>query len=155
MTFTMQEKLGSYSDAELPPLNDREVDARALLSCASGLRAAIDNQGQDMLFYGDAIRRNQRLWTLFQVALCEPDNQLPKNLKGILLNLSGYVDRVSFRAMSAYAPQLLNSLIDINRMIATGLQVRAVNEERKTEKQAAAPQSAPQPVVPGSVMISA
>jgi hypothetical protein len=46
---------------------------------------------------------------------------LPQVLKVTLLNLSRYIDRVSFRAITEFAPQLLTSLIDINRMIATGL----------------------------------
>ncbi len=122
------EKLGAYSTNQRGQESSRQTDARALLSCASRLKAALDNGGADMAAYAQAIRHNQRLWTLFQVALCDPDNALPRDLKMTLLNLSRYVDRVSFRAVSAFAPQLLNSLIDINRMIAVGLNTKSSAE---------------------------
>ena len=121
MSTSTKDMLGSYTSHQQVQTSDREIDAQALLRCAGYLKMAVDDGAGDFKAYGDAIRINQRLWTLFQVALCDPDNSLPKELKTLLLNLSRYVDRVSFRAVTAYAPQFLNSLIDINRMIATGL----------------------------------
>lgn len=148
MTVTTQDKLGAYSSNQRQNEDSRETDKRALLSCASRLKAALDGGGQDMKEYSDAIRHNQRLWTIFQVALCDPDNALPRELKTTLLNLSRYIDRVSFRALTAFAPQLLNSLIDINRIIAAGL-----NAKPKVENQAPPPGMPPMPP-PGSVMTS-
>jgi flagellar protein FlaF len=122
MTETTQEKLNAYTSHQRNNEADgREIDKRALLNCASRLREALDGHGSDMKAYAAAIHHNQRLWTMFQVALCDPENLLPRDLKITLLNLSRYVDRVSFRAITAFAPQLLTSLIDINRTIATGL----------------------------------
>ena len=121
MTTTTQDKLGAYTSNQRQNEDSRETDKRALLSCASRLKAALDGGGQDMKEYGEAIKHNQRLWTVFQVALCDPENPLPRELKITLLNLSRYIDRVSFRAVTEFAPQLLNSLIDINRIIAAGL----------------------------------
>ena len=121
--------------------SDREIEARALLSCASLLAAA--KEGNDHKFYTEALKRNQRLWTFFQVALCDPDNPLPRELKIILLNLSRYVDKVSFRAIAEYKPTLLANLIDINRHIATGLSAKL-----KTGDQAPPPPKPPgQPVM--------
>lgn len=115
-------KVGAYSSHQRGGKEDaRETDARALLSCASRLKAAIDDGGKDKRAYAEAIRHNQRLWTIFQIALCAPDNALPQHLKVTLLNLSRYVDRVSFRAVTSFAPQLLNELIEINRSLAAGL----------------------------------
>lgn len=120
-TATHQEKLGAYDAHQRQDEDVREIDKRALLACASRMKAAIDGGGKDMNAYADAIRHNQRLWTIFQVALCDPDNQLPKDLKVTLLNLSRYVDKVSFQAITGFAPELLANLIDINRRIADGL----------------------------------
>jgi flagellar protein FlaF len=103
--------------------DSRDADARALLSCAAGLRTALD-AGLKNDAYGEAIRKNQHLWTIFQVSLTDPDNGLPKALKMTLLSLSRYVDRISFRAVQNFAPPLLTSLIDINRTIAAGLMKR-------------------------------
>jgi flagellar biosynthesis activator protein FlaF len=128
MTSTPHEKVGAYSANQRTQENSRQTDARTLLSCASRLKSVLDAGGADRGAYTQAIRHNQRLWTLFQVALCDPDNALPRDLKITLLNLSRYVDRMSFRAIGEFAPQLLTSLIDINRMIATGLSVRQTTE---------------------------
>src|SRR5262249_53191359 len=124
MTTTTHGKLGAYSSHQRQNEDSRETDKRALLSCASRLKAALDDTGKDMKAYSDAIRHNQRLWTIFQVALCDPENPLPKDLKVTLLSLSRYIDKVSFRAMTEFAPVLINSLIDINRIIAAGLNKR-------------------------------
>jgi flagellar biosynthesis activator protein FlaF len=118
-----------------PPGNSRDTDARALLSCASKLNdakelmASGDRKSKNNLkIYGEAIRSNQRIWTIFQVALSDPENPLPEPLKVTLFNLSRYVDKTSFKAVSKYAPELIDSLININRIIATGLSKQPAGE---------------------------
>jgi flagellar protein FlaF len=130
---TPHNKVGAYSSHQRGKEDARETDARALLSCASRLKAAIEDGGKDMKAYGDAIRHNQRLWTIFQVALCDPENPLPQHLKVTLLNLSRYVDRVSFRAVTSFQPQLLTDLIEINRSIAAGLTKKPQSESPPVE----------------------
>ncbi|HEU0117439.1 MAG TPA: flagellar biosynthesis regulator FlaF [Alphaproteobacteria bacterium] len=150
MTANNQDKVGAYASNQQQEaeLDGRETDKRALLNCAIRLKLALDDAGKDMATYVEAIRHNQRLWTIFQVALCDPENPLPRDLKVTLLNLSRYVDKVSFRAISSFAPNLLNSLIDINRIIANGL--------GKKTGQAAVQQPPAQPLTPPtSVMTSA
>ncbi|MDP9126659.1 MAG: flagellar biosynthesis regulator FlaF [Pseudomonadota bacterium] len=151
MTTTTQDKLGAYTAHQRGQEDSRETDARALLSCASRLKAAIDAGPGDMASYAEAIRFNQRLWTIFQVALCDPDNQLPGTLKTTLLNLSRYVDRVSFRAITEFSPPLLTGLIDINRMIASGLNVK----QRPAETALVQPAAEHLPHAPAAVMTSA
>jgi flagellar biosynthesis regulator FlaF len=113
--------------------NSREIDSRALLVCASALNDAKELLGRDpkskdsLKAYGDAIRKNQNLWTIFQVALLDPENQLPPILKNDLYSLSHYVDKASFRAIGAYRPEVIDSLIGINRIIAAGLTKNAEN----------------------------
>ena len=120
MTVATYDKHDAYKTHQRKNESDREIEARALLTCASQLDAARE-PGKDSKFYNEAIKRNQRLWTIFQVALCDPGNPLPVELKNTLLNLSCYVDKVSFRALAEFKPPLLTSLIDINRSIAAGL----------------------------------
>lgn len=153
MTTTTKEQYGAYAApaADQPQeIDGRETDRRALMSCAARLNVALMDEGKDMQVYNDAIRHNQRLWTLFQVALCDPENPLPRDLKVTLLNLSRYVDRVSFRAITAFAPQLLNSLIDINRTIAAGLVTKVTSPPPQPRVQAPMP-----PPTSGSVMTTA
>ena len=97
-----------------------------------------------MRVYNDAISHNQRLWTIFQVALVDPQNALPQDLKITLLNLSRYVDKTSFRAIGKFNPEAIDSLININRIIAAGL--------NKNPADASAP--APAPVDAGVTMMT-
>ena len=120
MAMVQQGQHGAYQAHQSKNLTDREIEARALLRCANQLDAASKGDG-DQAAYKEAVQLNQRLWTIFQVALCDPGNPLPVELKNILLNLSCYVDKVSFRALADYQPQLLAVLVDINRNIAAGL----------------------------------
>lgn len=114
--------------------NSRDTDARALLSCANKLYDAKMLFGSDqkskenLRIYGDAIRHNQRLWTIFQVAVLDAENPLPEPLKVTLLNLGRYVDKTSFSAIGKYMPDLIDSLIKINRIIAAGLSKKPTGE---------------------------
>ena len=131
MSHNPYENVNVYSKNQkaqaVPTGNSRDTDARALLACARRLDDAKIVMQEDvkskenLRLYGEAIRHNQRLWTIFQVALSDPQNPLPENLKMILLNLSRYVDKTSFRAIGKYTPDLIDSLININRVIANGL----------------------------------
>lgn len=126
--------------------NSREIDARALLICSSGLNDAKEllkadpKSRENLKVYSEAIRKNQRLWTIFQVALTDPENQLPQSLKINLLNLSRYVDKTSFSAIGKFAPNLVDSLININRIIAAGLSKKP--EEKSNEASAVGAQLA-------------
>ncbi|MFA5040326.1 MAG: flagellar biosynthesis regulator FlaF [Bdellovibrionales bacterium] len=134
--------------------NSRDTDARALLACASKLNDAKELMSSDvkskkyLKIYGDALRKNQRLWTIFQVALTDPENQLPMPLKITLLNLGRYVDKTSFSAMSKFTPSLVDSLININRIIASGL-------SKQPEKSNIVSSQTSDPNNPSSLMTSA
>jgi flagellar biosynthesis activator protein FlaF len=115
--------------------NSRDTDARALLTCASKLNGVKElmesgdlKSKKNLKIYGEAIRKNQRLWTIFQVAMTDPENPLPDALKITLFNLSRYVDKTSFKAIGKYAPDLIDSLININRIIAAGLSKQPAGE---------------------------
>ena len=82
MTNNTYGKVGTYSaQQQAAPLTDREIDSKALLSTAGRLQRTLDAKGADMAEYKAAVRYNQRLWTMFQVALCDPENPLPDDLK--------------------------------------------------------------------------
>lgn len=98
----------------------RETEAHALLSCASRLEAARDSACPDDVFH-DALNHNQELWTVLQSCLCEADNPLPRDLKTLLLNISCYVDKETFRALAENDRSGLRGLVSINRTLAAGL----------------------------------
>ena len=74
-----------------PTGNSRDTDSRALLACArrlddaKQLMAGDEKSKENYRLYGEAISHNQRLWTIFQVALSDPENPLPQDLKITLL----------------------------------------------------------------------
>jgi len=140
MTTETHQQVGAYKANQRQNESERDIEAHALLSCASQLDAARVSGRRDD--YTNALKRNQRLWTIFQVALCDPENPLPRELKVLLLNLSRYIDRVSFRAIGEYQPALLQSLIDINRHIAGGLSKKSKNEAAHVPPPAMAPSPA-------------
>lgn len=118
----VKEQHGTYTSHQRSDESIRETEAHALLSCANRLEAARKPDCSHDLFV-EAVRHNQQLWTLFQSCLCEPDNALPGNLKALLLNISRYVDKASFRAIGDNDSSVLPGLININRKIAAGLSV--------------------------------
>lgn len=107
----------------------RETEAHALLSCANRLELAC-RPGCDKDEFVGHIRHNQELWTLFQVTLVDPTNKLPKALKQILLNISRYVDKASFKAIGERSAEPLKGLANINRTIAAGLAVKPKTETK-------------------------
>lgn len=135
----MSDLHNSYSAIQSEGETMRETEARALLNCARRLDAACDPEC-DYDTYVAAIQHNQRLWTIFQISITEPDNPLPLEIKRNLLNLSLYVDKTSFQAIAARSPQKLRSLININRNIAEGLSMKPETQIDNAEEPEAKPQ---------------
>lgn len=113
----------SYESAAKAATSGREVEANALFKAARLLEACRTNwdapdRGERL---NEALRFNQRLWTVFQSDVGRPDNELPTDLKVNLLRLSAFVDRRTFEVLADATPDKLQVLIDINRNIALGL----------------------------------
>ena len=115
-----KEAFSAYNTHQRGDEDVRETEARALLSCASRLEAA-RQEDCSKEFFADALHHNQQLWTLFQACLCDKENELPRDLKVLLLNISAYVDKTTFRALGTRDKSLLGGLVSINRNIANGL----------------------------------
>ncbi|MFV3077271.1 flagellar biosynthesis regulator FlaF [Niveispirillum fermenti] len=101
----------------------RDVEAWGLTEAARRLihaRQAPDNP--DML--RQALTLNQRLWTIFQTSMVDPECQLPKDVRENILALSIIVDRQTFDRLVDLDINKLDRLIDINRAVATGLSQR-------------------------------
>jgi flagellar protein FlaF len=101
----------------------RDLEAAVLFKAARLLEAcrqrwdATDRPAR----LAEALRHNQRLWTLFQSELMRTDQELPAELRVNLLRLSAFVDRRTFEILAQPEAQKLQVLIDINRNIAAGL----------------------------------
>lgn len=117
----------AYESGATATSSSRELEATALFKAARQLEACRDTWGQpghdERL--EQALRYNQRLWTLFQAELARPDHPMVPALRRDLLQISVFVDKRTFETMSAPSADKLQALIDIDRNIASGLAVRA------------------------------
>ena len=112
---------------EIMTSSPRAVEARALTLGAHKLIHCRDNweseeRGQRL---AEALKFNQKLWSIFQADLTNPGNALPRHLKLNLLRLSAYVDKQIFLIMAYPSPEKLTSVIDINLGIAEGLKKKS------------------------------
>ena len=115
--------LNAYKSVEKATVSGRETEARVLTEAALKLRVCQkrwDNNDRDEML-DEALKYNQRIWTIFQSELGKEDNPLPGNLKHDLLRLSGFIDKRIFEVMAFPEPEKLDILIKINENIAAGL----------------------------------
>lgn len=115
--------LDAYRQVEKGTLSGRALEAM-LLEKAAAMLLAVRNGWQDaerLTRLDEALRYNQRLWTVFQAEVAEPANPLPRDLKENLLSLSAFIDKRTFETVAAPSPEKLDVLITINRNIAAGL----------------------------------
>jgi flagellar protein FlaF len=101
----------------------RDLEAAALFKAARMLEAVQkDWDAPDRLQrLHEALRHNQRLWTLFQVELQRDDQALAAGLRENLLRLSAFVDRRTFELIAHAEREQLSALIEIDRQIGAGL----------------------------------
>lgn len=115
--------LKAYQSVENATLSGRELEASILSRSAARLSAVQKNwdAADREMMLDEALRYNQRLWTLFQAELLEEDNPMPTEIKRNLLSLSAFIDKRTFDVLAYPEQNKLNILIDINRNIAAGL----------------------------------
>ena len=113
----------AYATVEKIAATGRQLEASALFRVARALQVAHDQWGEagSERRTDEALKLNQRLWTLFQAELSAEDNPLPPELKWQLLTLVEFIDRRTFDALAYPAQDKIPVLININRNIAAGL----------------------------------
>ena len=105
-----------------------EVDAIVLRQAADRLQHA--QQLPDDDFFEEALLYNQLIWTVIQSEMTA-ENPLPEQIKANLVSLSIFVDKQTATAIGTREPELLDTLININRNISLGLE-RRVPEQPAT-----------------------
>lgn len=102
----------------------RSTEAWALgeASRRLALAAKMTDKGEALR---EALRLNQRLWSIFQAALSEPDCPLPKDVRDNVLALSVMVDRHSVARLADLDGSKIGPILDINRAIAEGLSAKS------------------------------
>lgn len=142
----MYQRRQSYS--AVPPEGDaRRTEGWALTESARRLAEAQRNPADETALL-DAVRRNWRLWTIFQAGVMAPDSPMPTAVKSNVLSLANFIDKHTVGILATPDAAKLDILIRINREIAAGL--LAVPQDA-TVAPAAPPRTAPASPVSHSV----
>ena len=116
--------------------NPARTEAWALLESARALEDA-KTKGRDELLA--AVRRNWRLWTIFQASLLDKDCQMPEAPRRNLLTLADAIDKQTARILAEPLPEHVDLLVNINRQIGEGLLEGARNATAKQQTAAPTP----------------
>lgn len=113
----------TYVNTAKMTMSDREVEAAALTKAATLLqdcRQNWDAPERDRRLL-EALEFNQKLWSIFQASLVQPDHPMAPVLRQDILSLSGFIDKRIFELMAFPVPEKLAAIIDINQNLAAGL----------------------------------
>ncbi len=121
--------LQAYDTVSRTTLPGAEVEARVLTKAALKLKECQVNwhTGGKGARLEEALKFNQRIWSIFQGELGRADNPLPKQLRRNLLSLSAFIDKQIFETMAFPASEKLTPIININQNIAAGLREQPEN----------------------------
>lgn len=130
------------------PVSDdaRDVEAWALSEAARRLIDASRNPDNWEAFQ-NALLLNQRLWTIFQAAISEPDCPMPQDMRTNIAALSLMVDRETMARLADQDVTKLDTLININRNVSSGLSQK-IGAPAAAQPTAAAPPPGAAPVSP-------
>jgi len=115
--------VNAYKQVDKTTISGRETEARVLTEAALKLKKCQDNWDSPELDaqLDEALRYNQKIWSLFQGELEREDNPLPGKLKIDILRLAAFIDKRIFEVMAYPAAEKLNIIININQNLAAGL----------------------------------
>ncbi|PWC34043.1 flagellar biosynthesis regulator FlaF [Azospirillum sp. TSO35-2] len=119
--------------------NPRDVEAWALAEAARRIIAA--SHAKDQTAFREALQLNQRLWTIFQAAITEEDCGHPQEVRTNIAALSLLVDRETTARLIDLDFSKTETLVNINRNVASGL--TAQGEFVAAQQAAQAPAPAP------------
>ncbi len=116
-------QLEAYKTTQKITMTGRELESSVLTKAALKLKHCQNNWDDEdrNTKLDEALKYNQKIWSLFQSELIKPDNPLPQKLKEDILNLSIFIDGRIFEAMTYPAPEKLQAIININLNLAAGL----------------------------------
>lgn len=112
------------SASRMAPKDPREFEASILTRAAGQLQRIRDNwTNETNASLYEALVYNRRIWTVFAASAAETEHPLPREIKQNIANLAIFIFKRTSEIESATEPQpqLLDTLITINREIAAGL----------------------------------
>jgi flagellar protein FlaF len=117
------QSLKAYENVSNATRSGREIEAAVLTKAAIKLKECQDNWDAPDREYklDEALKYNQRIWSIFQSELSRDDHEMPKKLRFDILRLAAFIDRRIFESMAFPAPEKLDIVININNNLAAGL----------------------------------
>jgi flagellar protein FlaF len=113
---TQTQSLRAYESVSKATQSGREIEAAVLTKAAVKLKECQDDwdaPDRDNRLE-EALKYNQRIWSIFQSELSREDHELPKKLRLDILRLAAFIDRRIFEALAFPEPEKLNIVININ-----------------------------------------
>jgi flagellar protein FlaF len=113
----------AYETVDRATMSGRNLEAAVLTKAAQKLKICQDNWDSADLDkkLEEALKFNQRIWSIFQGELIREDHPLPKKLRLDILKLGAFVDRRILETMAYPSPEKLNIVVNINNNLAAGL----------------------------------
>ena len=113
----------AYETVDKATMSGRNLEAAVLTKAAQKLKICQDNWDSADLDkkLDEALKFNQRIWSIFQGELIREDHPLPKKLRLDILKLGAFVDRRILETMAYPSPEKLNIVVNINKNLAAGL----------------------------------
>jgi flagellar protein FlaF len=141
----MKQPIGYSSKPTAGDARSTEAWALGEASRRLALAAKADDQGASLR---EALRLNQRLWSIFQAALMEPSCPLPQDVRQNVLALSVMVDRHLLQRLGDLDGTKIQPILDINRAIAEGLAQKPAAAADGTARPAPASTAGTEPARP-------
>jgi len=113
---------GAYQSSQKITEKQEDTDAAVLMIAADKLLDAKKSPGDDI--FEEVLLYNKSIWTVIQSEMTE-EHPLPLEIKTNLVSLSLFIDNQTDKAIGCRDPEMLDSLININRNIAAGLMHRS------------------------------
>lgn len=117
----MQQAANAYARVSQTGLSPREVEAAALIKAAARLQAVRDNWEARAGELGDALRFNQKLWTILVTSVTDRNSPVPSEISQNIVNLGLFVFSHTITVQIEPEAAKLGVLVNINRELAAGL----------------------------------
>ena len=111
----------AYQAVEKTATSPRELEAFILTKAASKFQIIINDWENQKHNLADALKYNQKLWTIFVANATDPQSTLPLALRNNITNLGIFVFKRTNELMIEGNPRKLEILASINRELSMGL----------------------------------
>jgi flagellar biosynthesis activator protein FlaF len=117
----MQYVAQAYGNVANETMAARDLEAHLLLRSAARFQAIRDGWEVRKTELSDALLFNRKLWTFFLASVSRDDNPLPRAIRQNVVSLGAFVINRTIKLTIHPQPDGLDTLININRELATGL----------------------------------